>query len=94
MTDISKGIAKTIIIGLDGVPFGMIKNFAETGIMPNTASVISKGLFTKMHSSIPEVSSVAWSSMITGLNPGAHDIYGFMDLMPNTYKMTFGATNN
>ena len=94
MTDISKGIAKTIIIGLDGVPFGMIKNFAETGIMPNTASVISKGLFTKMRSSIPEVSSVAWSSMITGLNPGGHDIYGFMDLLPNTYNMTFPNFNS
>jgi predicted AlkP superfamily phosphohydrolase/phosphomutase len=81
--------AKTIIIGLDGVPFGMIEGFAEAGVMPNTSGLISQGVFKKMHSSIPEVSSVAWSSMITGLNPGGHGIFGFMDLFGESYKMRF-----
>jgi predicted AlkP superfamily phosphohydrolase/phosphomutase len=81
--------AKTVIIGLDGVPFGMIKDFADSGVMPNTAGLISKGIFRQMRSSVPEVSCVAWSSMITGQNPANHGIFGFMDLRPNTYKMTF-----
>ena len=81
--------AKTVIIGLDGVPFGMIKDFAETGVMPNTAKLISQGIFKKMDSSIPEVSCVAWSSMITGQNPAAHGIFGFMDLRAGSYKMRF-----
>jgi len=80
---------RNIIIGLDGVPFEMIENFAGNSVMPNTAKVIGDGIFKKMNSSIPEVSSVAWSSMITGLNPGSHGTYGFMDLLPNTYRMTF-----
>ncbi|UCC23253.1 MAG: alkaline phosphatase family protein, partial [Planctomycetota bacterium] len=62
---------------------------AETGVMPNTAELISQGAFKKMLSSIPEVSSVAWSSMITGQNPGAHGVFGFMDLHPDSYKMKF-----
>ena len=57
---------RTIIIGLDGVPFGMIKDLTEAGVMPNTAKLISHGMFRVMRSSIPEVSSVAWSSMIAG----------------------------
>jgi len=81
--------ARTVIIGLDGVPFSMIKHFCETGIMPNTAALLSQGIFRKMHSSIPEVSSVAWSSMITGTNPGQHGIFGFMELAPGSYKMRF-----
>ena len=80
---------RTVIIGLDGVPFGMVKDMTESGVMPNTASVIADGTFRKMISSIPEVSSVAWSSMITGKNPGEHGIFGFMDLFPNSYKMRF-----
>ncbi len=80
---------RTLIIGLDGVPYGMIKDLAETGVMPNTAKLISQSIFTKMSSSIPEVSSVAWSSMITGTNPGRHGVFGFMDLQPNSYKMKF-----
>ncbi len=35
---------KTVIIGLDGVPFGMIKEFAETGVMPHMAELISQGV--------------------------------------------------
>ena len=70
---------RTVIIGLDGVPFGMIEDFAKTGIMPNTADVISQGVFKRTKSSLPEVSSVAWSSIISGENPGRHGIFGFMD---------------
>lgn len=85
---------KIAIIGLDGVPFEMLKEFTETSIMPNTAKLISQGIFKKMQSSIPEVSSVAWSSMITGQNPGRHGIFGFTDLLPNSYKLRFPNYND
>lgn len=85
---------RTVIIGLDGVPFGMLEDFAETGVMPNTAELISQSTFKKMQSTIPEVSSVAWSSMITGQNPGQHGIFGFTDLVSNSYKMRFPNFNN
>jgi predicted AlkP superfamily phosphohydrolase/phosphomutase len=86
--------SKTIIIGLDGVPLEMIKNFADTGVMPNTARLISQGTLKKMLSSIPEVSSVAWSSMITGQNPAEHGVFGFMDLRENSYNMKFPNFND
>ena len=85
---------KTIIIGLDGVPFGMIRDFTETGVMPHTAELISQGIFRVMRSSVPEVSSVAWSSMITGKDPGQHGIFGFIDLCPDSYKMRFPNYND
>jgi len=78
-----------VIVGLDGVPFGMIKEFAETGVMPHTSELISQEIFKKMHSCLPEVSSVAWSSIITGKNPGQHGIFGFTDLYPDSYQMRF-----
>jgi predicted AlkP superfamily phosphohydrolase/phosphomutase len=82
-------IPRTIIIGLDGVPFEMLKGLAQTGVMPKTADLISQGTFKKMLSSIPEVSSVAWSSVITGTNPGQHGIFGFTDLLPDSYEIFF-----
>ena len=85
---------KTIIIGLDGVPYGMIEDFAQNGVMPNMAKLISHGIFKKMRSSIPEISSVAWSSIITGKNPGEHGIFGFMDLFDSSYKMRFPNFND
>ena len=88
------GNGKTVIIGLDGVPFGVLKDFAEAGVMANTAELISRGIFKKMYSSIPEISSVAWSSIITGQNPGQHSIFGFTDLFPDSYKMRFPNFND
>ncbi len=85
---------KIVIIGLDGVPFEMIEGFAKEGIMPNTARLIEEGVFRKSRSSIPEISNVAWSSVITGKNPGEHGIYGFTDLRPQSYKLKFPNFND
>lgn len=85
---------KVVIIGLDGVPFEMIAEYAREGIMPNTAKLIDTGVFRKSNSTIPEISSVAWSSIITGKNPGQHNIYGFTDLHENSYKVKFPNYND
>ena len=76
------------------MPFGMIREFAETGVMPNTAELISQGIFKKMRSSVPEISCVAWSSLITGKNPGWHGIFGFTDLADESYKIRFPNFND
>ena len=80
---------RVVIIGLDGMPFGLIRDLAAEGAMPNTQRLIAEGAFRQMASSIPEISSVAWSSVITGANPGVHGIFGFTDLAPGTYRLTF-----
>ncbi len=81
--------AKTVIIGLDGVPFSMLKDFTESGVMPHTSRIIKEGFFSPIRSAIPEISCVAWSSIITGVNPAEHGIFGFVDLQPGSYKMRF-----
>ncbi|MBS3766101.1 alkaline phosphatase family protein [Candidatus Bipolaricaulota bacterium] len=80
---------KTVLIGLDGVPYRLIKDFASNGVMPETKKIIEEGTFEKMKSTIPEISSVSWSSVITGNNPGEHGIFGFTDIIPGTYTVNF-----
>ena len=80
---------RVIIIGLDGVPFELIKNLSEKGVMPNVRDILKEGTFLPMKSSLPEISSVAWSSIITGKNPAEHGILGFTDLEPFSYKIKF-----
>ena len=77
-------LRRAILIGLDGVPLGIIEDFADKGIMSNIKEIIQQGIITRMQSSIPEISSVAWSSIVTGKNPGEHGIFGFTDLFPNS----------
>ncbi|MFH1624182.1 MAG: alkaline phosphatase family protein [Pseudomonadota bacterium] len=80
---------RIIIIGLDGVPYSLIKDLSVRGVMPNMSKLIEENPLRQMESSIPDVSSVAWSSIITGKNPGEHGIYGFVDLIPGTYRLYF-----
>jgi len=82
------------MVGLDGAPYGLIENFTNNGIMPKTKQVIESGLFVQMESSIPEISSVAWSSVITGKNPGEHGIFGYTDIPLGTYRLSFPNFNN
>ncbi len=80
---------RVVIIGLDGMPYGLIRDLAESGVMSNTWEIINRGVFRPMQSSIPEISSVSWASIITGATPGHHSIYGFTDVHPGTYRMHF-----
>lgn len=80
---------RTVIIGIDGVPFHLIDTLSADGVMPYFQTLKEEGVFTKMRSSIPEISSVSWSSIITGKNPGEHGIYGFTELIPHTYTLSF-----
>lgn len=82
-------IHKIIFIGLDGMPFGLMQRLVRDGIMPNLGRLIQQGACVSMRSSLPPVSSAAWSSVITGVNPGSHGIFGFTDLEPMSYKYKF-----
>jgi len=80
---------RVIIIGIDGAPYRLIKHLAKNGTMPNVEALIEEGILRQMASSLPEISSVAWSSIITGTNPGGHGIFGFTDLAPGSYRTVF-----
>lgn len=80
---------KRVIIGLDGVPYRLIEDLSASGVMPHLGALRASGIFKQMASSIPEVSSVAWSSIITGKNPGEHGIFGFTGLRPGSYDLFF-----
>jgi predicted AlkP superfamily phosphohydrolase/phosphomutase len=80
---------RTILIGLDGMPFRLICDLAGDGTMPHTKALIEQGVFRTMASSIPEISSVAWSSIITGTNPAEHGIFGFTDLAVGSYRTVY-----
>ena len=80
---------RTVIIGIDGVPFSMLRELSDSGVMKNFRDLREDGVFRKMNSSIPAVSSTSWSSIITGENPGEHGVYGFTDLIKGTYTLSF-----
>jgi len=73
-------------IGLDGTPHSLLQRMLSDGIMPNLAALVGEGSLLRITSVHPWVSSVAWSTLQTGVNPGKHGIYGFVDRDPATLK--------
>jgi predicted AlkP superfamily phosphohydrolase/phosphomutase len=80
---------RAVVVGLDGVPYTLLRDLINRGRIPNMASIFERGYFGQMSVCIPEISSVSWSSFMTGTQSGEHGIFGFMDLQPGTYKMYF-----
>jgi predicted AlkP superfamily phosphohydrolase/phosphomutase len=80
---------KVVLLGLDGTPYTLLKDLAARGVMPNVAALAGTGRLMQMDSSIPEISSVAWTSTMTGRNPAKHGVFGFTDLKPHTYDTVF-----
>lgn len=81
---------KSVIIGLDGVPYSeLLTKLIEGGHLENMASLFSHGYFGRMEVCVPEISSVSWTSFMTGTQSGEHGIYGFMEIKPGSYEMYF-----
>jgi predicted AlkP superfamily phosphohydrolase/phosphomutase len=59
------------------------------GTMPALAELLGQGRLVPMDSSVPPVSTVAWASLTTGVNPGRHGLFGLTELRPGTYDLRF-----
>jgi predicted AlkP superfamily phosphohydrolase/phosphomutase len=82
-------MGRLVFFGIDGLDYFLWKSLMDRGVMPFSKTLMQKGTLVPMDSSYPEVSSAAWASIITGKNPGGHNIFGFTDLIPGTYTLGF-----
>ncbi len=81
------GHTKVLVIGLDGATLDVVKPAVEQGVMPNVARLMKQGVHGVLHSTIPAMSPPAWTSMISGQNPGKHGIYDFVRRQPGSYRL-------
>lgn len=80
---------RVFLLGLDGTPHGLMLALFRKGALPNLAEIAGRGGLHRMSTTVPDVSSVAWTTFMTGVNPGRHGIYGFVDLKPDGYRTFF-----
>jgi predicted AlkP superfamily phosphohydrolase/phosphomutase len=76
---------KVIVIGLDGLEPGIVEAMLGRGELPNLAKIRSSGSYSRLQTTYPAQTPVAWSSFATGANPGAHGIFDFICRDPETY---------
>jgi predicted AlkP superfamily phosphohydrolase/phosphomutase len=75
---------KVIVLGFDGMDYGLTRQLLEEGRLPNFARLEATGGFTPLGTSIPPQSPVAWSNFITGTDSGGHGIFDFIHRDPAT----------
>ena len=80
---------KVLVIGLDGVTLDVLMPWIKEGKLPNFKSLIEDGASGPLLSSTPPLSPIAWTSFMTGKNPGKHGIFDFTERRPNSYEITF-----
>jgi len=78
---------RVLIIGLDGATLDLIAPWAKAGYLPHLDSLMKNGVFGKLRSVQPVISAAAWSTFMTGCNPGKHGIYDFVFREPEGYRL-------
>ena len=69
---------KVLVIGLDGETYRVINPLIQQGQLPNLKRLMDGGSHGILMSTLPPVTAPAWTTFMTGKNPGKHGIYSFM----------------
>jgi predicted AlkP superfamily phosphohydrolase/phosphomutase len=69
---------KVIVIGIDGMDPVLSETMMKQGLLPNLSKLSANGGFSKLGTSIPPQSPVAWANFINGAGPGSHGIFDFI----------------
>ena len=73
------------VIGLDGATFDLIEPWVKAGLLPTFARLLKEGCWGDIRSTIPPITGPAWSSFMTGTNPGSHAIFDWVHRRPGSY---------
>ena len=77
---------KVFILGIDGMDPNLLDKFLEEGAMPNFKKLIEEGDYKRLQTTMPALSPVAWSTFITGQDPGGHGIFDFIHRKAETLE--------
>ena len=80
---------KVVIIGLDAATWTLIRPWIAEGGMPNLTKLMNAGVSGALQSVLPPVTPPAWTSFMTGKNPGKHGIFHFVETEWNSYTMQY-----
>lgn len=76
---------RVVILGLDGMDPDLTERFMQQGLLPNFSALKEEGSYSRLQTTCPAISPVAWSSFATGLTPARHAIFDFFTRDRSTY---------
>ena len=63
-------VKRLIVVGFDGQEPRITERLMAEGKLPNFQKLAAMGAYTRLRSTFPSITPVAWSSFTTGTNPG------------------------
>lgn len=73
------------VIGLDGATYDLILPWVAAGHLPTFGRLLREGAWGDVRSTFPPITGPAWSSFMTGTNPGRHGIFDWVRRRPGRY---------
>jgi predicted AlkP superfamily phosphohydrolase/phosphomutase len=78
-------VRRLVIVGFDGQDPKLTDEYLRAGKLPNFQALANRGGYSRLRTTFPSISPVAWSSFSTGTNPARHNIFDFIDRDTRTY---------
>ena len=75
-------VGRVIVLGLDGLDPNLAEKWIGEQHLPNLAKLKDQGSFSRLRTTYPSISPVAWSSFMTGVFRVRHNIFDFLNRDP------------
>lgn len=77
-------MAKTILLGLDGLDWNLLRPLIKRGELPAFQHLVEQGVTGNLRTLEPTLSPILWNSIATGKRAAKHGIHGFTEVDPLT----------
>jgi predicted AlkP superfamily phosphohydrolase/phosphomutase len=79
---------KVFVFGLDGASPEVIDSLIAQGKLSTFKKLKEEGAMGRLRTTIPPITGSAWSSFMTGKNPGKHGVFDFIHRKEGTYQLS------
>lgn len=82
-------MSRFLLIGLDGADPALVRRWMDEGRLPNLSALARRGAMLPCRSTTPCATFPAWTTCVTGVNPGRHGILDFTCMTQGEYAIRF-----
>ncbi|MFH0985683.1 MAG: alkaline phosphatase family protein [Candidatus Omnitrophota bacterium] len=86
---------KIVVLGMDALDPAIVERLIQAGKLPRFARLKGTGSYSRLSTTNPPQSPVAWAAFATGKNPGRNGVFDFIKRDPKTYglELVFSGKN-
>ncbi len=77
---------RVLVVGLDCAPPALVFDRLRRSL-PTIASLMRRGAYGPLRSTLPPITVPAWTCMVSGRDPGELGLYGFRKRVPSAYSL-------